>query len=163
MLRHLQAGREIPVQPTRRRSLALDIHPSAGKVLLVALVVVVTWIVAVNVTDLLRQGRVDTWTGPDATVQSGLQLAGCPAIAFREDVYFPSWIRFEDSVFRWSDTLLPIGSTSIGRSIEVTGYHNGDLELFRILNTPEGREGNQILLRQGRAPAGAIYTKTDCG
>ena len=33
LLRHLQAGHELPV-PVRRRSFGLDIHPSAGKIVL---------------------------------------------------------------------------------------------------------------------------------
>ena len=163
MLRHLQAGREIPIQPRRPRFGGLDIHPSAGKVVLVAIIVAVAWILAINVTNYLRQDRVDTWTGPDATVQSGLRLAGCPEVAFLEDVYFPSWIRFEGKVFRWADNLLPIGSNSVGKSYLPTGYRNGDLELLRIASNPEGRAGNEILVRQGTAMAGAVYVKSDCG
>ena len=83
LLRHLQAGREIPVQPRQRTPLGLDIHPSAGKVVLGAVVILVLWFAAIAVTDWLRYDRVDTWAGPDATVTSGLRLAGCPDIVFR--------------------------------------------------------------------------------
>ncbi|MEO5885657.1 MAG: hypothetical protein ABIQ58_09115 [Candidatus Limnocylindrales bacterium] len=141
----------------------MDIHPSAGRILLSALAIVVLWYVAVFVTDRLREGRVDTWTGPDATVQSGLRLDGCQDIAFNEDVYFPSWVRFEGGIFRWSDSLSPIGPNSVGRSFIATGYRSGDLELFRVANNPEGLAGRQIMLRQGTASAGAIYVLSDCG
>ena len=66
------------------------------------LIVVAIWLGAIFVTDWIREGRVDTWVGPDTTVQSGLRLDGCPDIVFRENVYFPSWIRFEGKVFRWA-------------------------------------------------------------
>ena len=127
------------------------------------LIVVAIWLGAIVATDWIRQGRVDTWVGPDTTVQSGLRLDGCPDIVFRENVYFPSWIRFEGHVFRWGDSLLPIGPNSVPTSFEETGYKSGDLRLYRVLNNPEGRAGNQVMIRQGESPAGAIYVKSACG
>lgn len=162
LLRHLQAGREIPIRPRPRRTFGLDIHPSAGKVVLGAIIAVIVWFGAIAVTDWLRYDRVDTWEGPDATVQSGLRLAGCPDIIFREDVYFPAWIRFEGGVFRWTDSGAPVGPNSIGKSYLETGYTLGDLELFRIANSIDGQEGRRIMIRQGESPVGAIYVVTDC-
>ena len=163
MLRHLQAGREIPVRPRPRRTFGLDIHPSFGRLLLIALIVAAVWLAAIAITDYLRQGRVDTWVGPDASVQSGLRLGGCADIVFQEDVYFPSWVRFEGKVFRWADQLTPIGPNSVGESFLDTGYTNGDLRLYTVENSPEGRAGNLVMLRQAEAPAGAIYVIADCG
>lgn len=148
--------------PHRRGPLGLDIHPSAGKVVLAALIILVGWLAAIAVTDWIRYDRVDTWSGPDATVRSGLRLAGCPDIVFREDVYFPAWVRFEGEVFRWTDRGAPIGQNSVGRSFLETGYTRGDLELFRVANSPDGRAGRQIMIRQGESPVGAIYVVTDC-
>ena len=108
-------------------------------------------------------GRVDTWTGPDSTVQSGLRLAGCPDVVFDEDVYFPSWVRFEGRVYRWGDSLRPLAPSSIGDAYLDTGFANGDLRLYRVANSPAGLAGEQVLLRQGEAPAGAIYVLADCG
>jgi len=162
LLRHLQAGQEIPIAP-RRRALGLDIHPSAGKIVIAALAIAAVWLAAITVTDWLRVGRVDTWAGPDTSVQSGLRLDGCPDVSFREDVYFPSWIRFEGQVFRWADRRLPIGQHSVGDSYLATGYTHADLELYRVANTIEGRAGHEILVRQGGSPAGAIYVLADCG
>lgn len=162
LLRHLQAGREIPVQPRTRAPLGLDIHPSAGKIVLAAIAIIVVWFAAIAVTDWLRYDRVDTWDGPDATVQSGLRLAGCPDIVFREDVYFPAWVRFEGKVFRWTDRVAPIGPNSVGKSFEATGYTLGDLELFRVTNSTEGLAGRQIMIRQGTSPVGALFVVTDC-
>ena len=131
--------------------------------IVVILVIVASWLAAIAVTDWFRQGQVDTWVGPDATVQSGLRLDGCPDITFRENVYFPSWIRFGGHVFRWDDSLTPIGPNSVPGSFEETGYSHGDLWLYLVHNNPEGRAGNQVMIRQGDSPAGAIYVKADCG
>lgn len=161
LLRHLQAGRELQVQP-RRRTFGLDIHPSAGKVALGALIIVVLWLGAITVTDFVRVGHVDTWNGPDDSVQSGLRLAGCPEISFVEDVYFPSWLRFEGKVYRWTESGRPIGPDSIGTAYLETGYTLGDLVLLRIANEVEGLAGNQVLVRQGTSMVGAVYAVTDC-
>ena len=162
LLRHLQAGREIPVRPQPKRSFALDIHPSAGKIVLAAIVVVIVWFGAIAVTDWIRYDRVDTWEGPDASVQSGLRLPGCPQIIFREDVYFPAWIRYDGKVYRWTDRGAPIGPNSVGVSYLESGYRLGDLELFLMISSLEGGEGDQIMLRQGESPVGAVFVVTDC-
>ena len=151
------------MQPRPRRSFGFDIDASAGRIVLAVVIAAIVWLGAIVVTDYVRQGVVDTWTGPDATVQSGLRLDGCPSITFREDVYFPSWVRFEGRVFRWADLLAPIGPDSIGDAFLQTGFRNGDLELFRVANDPEGRAGNKVMLRQRESPAGAIYVVSDCG
>jgi hypothetical protein len=129
----------------------------------VAAIALVVWLGGIAVTDWVRHGIVDTWTGPDTTVQSGQRLDGCPDITFREDVYFPSWIRFEGRTFRWADRLAPIGTDSIGSSFLTTGFRHGDLELFRVNNSPEGQAGNRIMIRQGSTAFGAIYVLADCG
>lgn len=162
-MRHLQAGREIPVAAPTRRRLGLEIDASAGRLIALAAVVVLAWFLAVFVTDWLRTNRVDTWAGPDATVQSGLRLDGCPAVSFQEDVYFPSWVRFEGKVFRWTDSGSPIGPNSVGSAYVASGYALGDLQLYRVANSVEGRAGRQIMLRQGASPVGANYVVADCG
>ena len=163
LLRHLQAGREIQVQPRRRGPLGLDIHPSARTVVLIALVVVVVWFAAIAVTDWLRRDVVDTWVGPDQTVTSGQSLTGCPDLSFDEDVYFPDWIRFDGRLYRWADERTPIGTVSFDDRFGRTGYTLGDLELFRIIDSPDGIEGRRIMVRQGDSIVGAIYLLSDCG
>ena len=143
--------------------MGLDIHSSARTVILIAAVVVVVWLAAIAVTDWLRRDAVDTWAGPDSTVTSGQRLAGCTDLSFAEDVYFPDWIRFDGRVYRWTDDLTPIGSASFADRFATTGYRSGDLELFRIVDSPEGLEGKRIMVRQGDAMAGAIYVLSDCG
>lgn len=162
LIRHLQAGREIPVRPRPRRRLGLDIHPSAGQLVLAAMLVAVIWIGAITITDFVRYGVVDTWQGPTGTVQSGLRLSDCPDVEFVEDVYFPAWIRFEGRLYVWSGRITPIGPDGIGRAYSETGYRHGDLELFRVDNSPDGRAGRQMMVRQGTSSAGAIYLVSDC-
>lgn len=131
--------------------------------MLLAIVVGFVWLVSIAVTDQVRQRLVDTWQGPDATVQSGILLDGCPVIRFEEDVYFPSWIRFQGRTYRWADLLVPIGPNSLGDAYLPTGYRHDGLELFRIANTTEGRAGRQIMVRQGTSFGGAVYLASSCG
>jgi hypothetical protein len=142
----------------RRRSFGLDIHPIAARLVIGALVVAVLWLAGIAVTDLIRQRVVDTWEGPDATVQSGLALAGCPDITFDENVYLPSWVRFDGQVYRWADLNVPIGTQSIGDTYLPTGYRHDDLELFRVAERED-----QVMIRQGDAIVGAIYLASSCG
>jgi hypothetical protein len=145
----------VPVR--RRRSYGVDIHPSAGKVVGLALVVFLAYAAFAAVAGFLRDNRVDTWQGPDATVQSGQHLAGCPAVDARSDVYFPSWIRFEGKVFSWASASYPMGDLNIPKSYVATDYAHDDLRIYRVESTPEGRDGKAIIVRQGEAPAGALY------
>jgi hypothetical protein len=163
LIRHLQAGREVPLQPRPRRRFGLGIHQVARPIVTAALAFVVAWIGAIAVTDYVRYGVVDTWEGPTTTVESGHRLADCPNVPFLEDVYFPAWIRFDGQVFGWTERTTPIGPDSVGRSYTATRYRHGDLELFRVDNSPEGRAGRQVMVRQGTSSAGAVYRATDCG
>lgn len=82
---------------------------------------------------------------------------------FQEEVYFPGWVRFEGKVFRWTDSASPIGPDSVGTSYLASGYTLGDLQLYRVANSLEGRAGRRIMLRQGTSPVGANYVVADCG
>jgi hypothetical protein len=157
LLRHLQAGRELPVPRRRRRSFRFDIHPSAGRLLGLAVAVALLYLVVALVAGYVRSVSVDTWGGPDGSVQSGQRLAGCPQIETRTDVYFPTWIRFEGRIYHWVDAAYPIGPDSIPGSYVPTDYVHDDLRILHIVNTPEGRSGEAIMVRQGEAPAGAVY------
>jgi hypothetical protein len=163
LLRHLRAGREMELEQRRRRTFGLDIHPIAARLVLAAIVIAVVWMLGIVATDLVRQRVVDTWDGPDASVQSGLLLDGCPVIEFEEDVYLPSWVRFEGRTYRWADLSVPIGSSSIGTTYVPTGYRHDDLELFTVTGTDAVRSGEQVMIRQGDAFVGAIYLASSCG
>ncbi len=158
LLRHLQAGRELPIQPRRSTRLPeVHIHRVGPRLLLVAAIVAAVWIGAIVVTDRLRAERVDTWTGPDATVQSGLRLAGCDLPTFPEDSYFPGWIRYDGRVYRWADLSAPVSAASIPSTYEPTGYALGSLDLYLIDSSESGRNRERIMIRNGQADAGAVY------
>jgi hypothetical protein len=157
LLRHLQAGHELPLPAPRPRRWRPDIHPSAGWIVAGAVAIVIVYLVLSVATGWLRAGDVATWSGPDATVQSGQRLASCPAIVERPDVYFPSWIRFDGHVYSWSPASWPIAGPAADVAYAPTGYTHDGLEILRVRSTPEGRSGEIILVRHGDAPAGALY------
>jgi len=161
LLRHLQAGRELPIQP-RQRSFrpSVDVHRVGPRILGIAMVALVVWVGAVAVTDRLKSERVDTWSGPDATVHSGLRLEGCDIPGFDEDSVFPGWIRFDGRVYRWADLSAPISDGSIPTSYTPTGYELGALKMFRVNATAAGSDQERILVRNGESNAGAVYLLT---
>jgi hypothetical protein len=162
LLRHLQAGREIPLPEKKRRGrLGLDIHPVAKWVVALALVVTAGWFIAIAARDYMRVNQVDTWSGPDQTVQSGLNRPGCVTAGFTGDQYFPAWIRFEGKLYTWSGLSTPIGRIPDPDSFVWTGYQRDTLRLYRMQNSPDGREGKRVMVRQGEEVAGAIYILQD--
>jgi hypothetical protein len=158
LLRHLQAGRELPIPPRRsNRRIGIEINRVGPRLLLIAAVVAAVWLGAIVVTDRLRAGHVDTWTGPDATVQSGLRLAGCDLPNFPEDSYFPGWIRFEGRIYRWADLSAPVSASTIPSTYEPTGYALADLDLYLINSSQSGRDRERVMIRNGESSAGAVY------
>lgn len=166
LLRHLQAGRELPVQPRRGRRWrfgGLDIDPSGPRLVALALIVAIGWGLASLVVEAFRRDAVDTWSGPDATVQSGQRLPSCPGVIERPDVAFPSWIRFDGRVYAWTDSAIPLGDFTRTGAYEPTPYRHRDLNVLRVENTDEGRSGRTIMVRQREAQVGALYRAVeDC-
>ena len=158
LLRHLQAGRELPITPRRsNRRIGIEINRVGPRLLLIAAVVAAIWLGAIVVTDRLRAGQVDTWTGPDATVQSGLSLGGCDLPSFPEDSYFPGWIRFEGRIYRWADLSAPVSASTIPGIYEPTGYSLATLDLYLINSSQSGRDRERVMIRNGESSAGAVY------
>lgn len=155
LLHALRAGKEI--DPRRRRGGRIDWHPIAGTLLKVGILVLAVYLVVTAVVRYSREQAVETWTGPAgaATVTSGQQLAGCPQIT-GYDAVFPRWVRFEGKVFRATGFIRPIG---IGENPDYppAGYALGQIRLHRIMDTPEGRAGNTILLRLASVDVGELY------
>lgn len=158
LLRHLQAGRQLPLEPRASRRLPrLDVHRVGLRILAIAAVVAALWIGAIVVNDRLREGQIDAWSGPDATVRSGASLAGCDLGAPPVDTVFPGWIVYEGRVYRWADLSAPITDSSIPDSYLPTDYRLGDLRLYLIESSQSGRDLERILVRNGTANAGAVY------
>lgn len=157
LVRALHAGREVPLR--YRRPTALEWHPIAAKLIVAAIVAVMLYFAVSFGYRAWRDGRTDTWTGPDASVTSGQRLADCPVVNELHDDTFPTWVRFEGRVYRLTDSVRPVGSDPTG-DFPLTGYALGDLRLLRIANTPDGKAGKTMLIKLVDVPAGQLYEAT---
>jgi hypothetical protein len=160
LLRHLRAGREVPLERGARRE-ALDWHPIAGKAVIAALVIAGIYIAVSTVVNVLRENRVDQWTGPDTSVTSGQKLDSCPSLYHADDPVFPNWIRFKGAVFQQLDAVVPVGATNIGTSYLDTGYTLDKMRIYTVENPGLGPKGSRIVVRLGNAPGSEVYRKVD--
>ena len=160
LLRTLQAGQELPWQQ-QRKSRRIAWHPIAGTLLRVALVAVLLYFGVTAALGLWREGRVDVWSGPDASVTSGQRLEGCALISVRDEI-FPSWIRLDGTIYRLTETIKPMGFEP-DADFPPTGYALGTMTLYRIANTPEGQAGNIVAVKLDTSAVGRIFRATpDC-
>ncbi|MBA3875664.1 MAG: hypothetical protein C0498_01785 [Anaerolinea sp.] len=120
---------------------------------------VLLYIVVTAGLNLWRDYRVDTWSGPDASVSSGQRLPDCPIVLDFRDPIFPAWVRFEGSIYRGTQAIRPIGSNR-DNAYPDTGYRLGPLRLMRAANTPEGRAGEMIVLKLDTSLTGQVYIRT---
>jgi hypothetical protein len=161
LLRTLQAGQELPWQQ-RRGGRRLAWNPIAGKLLRVAIVAVLLYLALTAALGLWRDARVDVWSGPDASVTSGQRLEGCAQVGSVRDGIFPSWIRFEGTVYRLTQTNRPMGFEP-DAAFPQTGYTLGSLELYRIANTPDGLDGTIVAVKIDSNAVGRVFRATpDC-
>ena len=157
LLRSLQAGQELPLH-RRGGRLAVDWHPILWTLIKVAAVVLVAYVGIRVGSQWLREGRVDTWDGPDATVQSGVRLADCPSVDRIRVEDFPSWVLFEASIYRHTGDMRPyVGPETPG--FVQTPYTNGSMRLVLIENTPDGKARDTILIWLQDALAGIEYAR----
>jgi len=160
LLRSLQAGHELPIY-RRGGRFALDWHPILWTLVKVAIVVALAYFAVRAGTQLWRESRVDTWSGPTATVQSGVRLAGCPVVDAIRVEEFPSWVTFEGSVYRYTGNTRPyVGPETPGYT--ATGCTNGAMQLVLMENTPAGRSRDAIMIWLDNSLAGIEYVRTDC-
>ena len=113
-------------------------------------------------TQWWRESTIVTWSGPDATVQSGVRLADCPVIDRIRVDEFPSWITYGGSVYRYTGLKRPyLGPDTAG--FTQTPYTNGNMRLVLIDDTPDGKARDTILVWLEGALAGIEYARTsDC-
>jgi hypothetical protein len=155
LLRHLRGGR--PPAPELKKQ-RIQWHPIAAKLAAVAIIIGGGWLLLLGGIALVREFRTETWSGPDQSVTSGQRLPGCTADLSFRDPLFPTWVRFEGSIFRAAGRNRPVGVDETA-AYPATGYRLGDLELFRILNTPQGKAGDQILLKIVTVETGEVYER----
>ena len=160
LLRALYAGQEVPLQ--RRQGRSIEWHPIAGKLVLLAVVAVILYAAASVGYNAWRDARVETWTGPDATVASGQRLTDCPLVNNLHDDIFPTWVRYKGKVYRLTDRIRPVG---MGPTPDYppTSYELGPLRLHEIRNTPEGLAGDIVLVKLADGVVGQVFEVTpDC-
>jgi hypothetical protein len=160
LLRTLQAGRELPWQQ-QRRGRRIAWHPIAGTLVRAAIVAILLYVAVTAALGLWREGRVDVWSGPDASVTSGQRLEGCALISVRDDI-FPSWIRLDGTIYRLTETIRPMGFEP-DADFPPTGYTLGTMTLYRIANTPDGQSGKIVAVKLDTSAVGRIFRATpDC-
>lgn len=156
LLRHLRAGRQ--PAPEAERPPRLQWHPVAARLATIAIVIAAGWALLLAGIAVSREFGTETWSGPDRSVTSGQRLPGCAADLSFRDGLFPTWVRFEGSVFVAAARNRPAGELP-NAAYPATGYRLGDLEMFRILNTPQGQAGDQILLKVVNVETGELYER----
>src|SRR5438093_4675845 len=162
LMRALSAGQEMPWQRRRQRMISLEWHPIAWTLIRALVVVLIAYGAVVLGYNTWRDGHVDTWTGPDASVTSGQRLADCPQVNGIHDDTFPTWVRYQGSVYGLTDSIRPFG---FGPTVDYpdTGYRLGSLRLHRIANTPDGVAGRAILMKIDTSAVGQVLDQLpDC-
>lgn len=156
LLRTLRAGREVPLDHDSRAEWGWN--PILWKLLALITAVVVLYAGLRIGGDWLRQHRVDTWSGPDTTVQSGQQLAACPGVSAYNDDVFPNWVRIGARVFTLSDAIRPVPAPGVGETTYTeSGYGLGQLRLLYDDATPLGHERAYVLVYAPPALAARVY------
>jgi hypothetical protein len=157
LLRSLQAGHELPIH-RRGGRIAIDWNPILWTLLKVALVVVVAYLAVRVGTQWWRESRVATWSGPDATVQSGVRREGCPVVDRIRVDDFPSWVLYGGSVYRYTGDKRPYLGPATPGFIQ-TPYASDALRLVLIENTPDGKRRDTVLVWLQGALAGIEYAR----
>ena len=156
LVRALRAGREIPLETESR------VHVGWNPIfwrLLAAIAAGVVLYGALRVGgDWMRQQRVDTWSGPSATVQSGQQLAACAAVDGVHDDVYPSWLRIDATVYVLTDAIRPVPAPEVGQTTYTeSGYALGAMRLLYDQDTAQGIQRAYVLVYAPPAIAARVY------
>jgi hypothetical protein len=159
LLRTLQAGREVRLARPASR-FGIEWHPIMRKLILAAIVAVLLWFGARAGLDWIRRGQVTTWSGPDATVQSGQVLPDCAVVNAIDNPVYPSWVRWNGGIYSYTGSKRPFTGIDVARSFIDTGYQTGDLHLYLIDDTPDGKSRDTVMLWFEGGIAGVEYART---
>jgi hypothetical protein len=155
LLRTLQAGRELPIGSAPRAR--YEWNPVFWKLIAAVIVVVIAWFALRAGVTIWRDNTTDTWAGPDATVQSGQRLDGCPPVNVLHDDAFPTWIRFQGAIFGLANARRPVAAVTADNGYQASGYSNDSRQLLLMLDTAGGIRDDQILVYDPRASTGELY------
>jgi len=139
-------------------------HPVVRTFLVLAIAVALGYVALLFTNEFLRGSRVDTWAGPDASVQSGLALAECPPAEGLGDAVFPSWIRYRDEVLAATGRVAPIGPAwQYGQTrYAETDYRMGSIGLLLEASLAVDATPDTVLLLQEPAQGARLYDRIDC-
>ncbi len=156
LLRVLQGGRQLPVQ-RRRRLEDVDWEQLRWTAVKAAVALALLAAVGLFLHSIWRDLKVDTWSGPDATVQSGQRLRDCPVVnQLPSDDALPAWLRFEGAIYRRGRTLRGVADPSLGGTgYPETGHSLGSIRL--LLDRDDRR---RVLLIVPPARAAVAYELT---
>lgn len=144
LLRVLQGGREMELQPRPR--LAFDLGPWPRRAAWLAVVLAIGALAASPVAAMLRDLRVDTWDGPDRTVQSGQRLSGCASVNVLHDDIYPTWVRYEGVVYQKLDLQRYLDAQPSGVRLAEPGYSLGPMRLLVDDAVVTGGEPDSVLI-----------------
>ena len=157
LVRALQAGREVPLGGTREMPMAW--HPVVWTLLRLAIVAVGLYVISLVGWNWWRDQQVDTWSGPDAGVQSGQRLESCLAANAQRDDLVPTWVRFDGTVYVLTPRLTPIaGGGQPGQTQYVeSGYSQERLRLVLREPAVTGEPPPELILVSPPSRGGRIY------
>jgi hypothetical protein len=152
LLRVLQGGQELPIR-RRRRLDTVDWEQVRWTGVKVVFAAVVLYATGTFVYSIWRDLKVDTWAGPDATVQSGQRLQDCAAVnRLATDAPFPAWVRFGGVVYGRGDGVVTVEEPArTTAAFAATGHVLGELRLFHEPTTP------RVAVLIPRATSAVIY------
>lgn len=157
----LRAQGAVPLM--RELRTRMDWHPIARKLLVVAFVVLVGYFGLNAGINFFRDQRVDTWSGPDATVQSGQRLADCPAVNVLHHDVFPTWVRWDATIFRIVDEIRPVVEVNGQLSLTRSGYQLGQMLLLLDDTSSQGRRRDFVIVLAQPGNVGQVFRRTpDC-
>ena len=157
LVRALQAGREVPLGRTRETP--FQWHPVAWMLVRLALVMAALYVIGLGGWNWWRDQQVDTWSGPDATVQSGQRLEGCLTANAQRDDLLPTWIRFAGTVYVRSPRVRPVrgeGQPGATQYVE-SGYSQDRVRILLYEPPVAGEQAQELILVIPPARGGAIF------
>ncbi|MET1231300.1 MAG: hypothetical protein ABWY52_00450 [Candidatus Limnocylindrales bacterium] len=156
LLRTLQAGRELPVGGKQRTR--YEWNPIFGKLIVAVVAVVVAWFMLRAGVTIWRDNTTDTWAGPDASVVSGQRLEDCPPVNILHDDAFPTWIRYQGTIFALANARRPVAEVTAENGYQASGYTNDSRLLLLMLDPATGSPlQDQLLVYDPRASVGELY------
>jgi hypothetical protein len=134
-------------------------HPIMRQLIVVSVVIAALLAVGYVVSDMLRQGRIDAWSGPTATVTSGQEVLACLPADTTPDDQLPTWIRYGERVYARTDFLRPLRNQ--GRIDETgqveTGYRLDRMRILLPMEDPADQVPARLLVVIEPGPAATLY------